>query len=49
MPLMFIPAAVALMDSWELLAGRAVSYAVLTVVSTFAVMALSGRVTQCLL
>jgi len=46
MPLMFIPAAVALLDSWELFAGRALSYAVLTVVSTFAVMALSGQVTQ---
>jgi len=49
MPVMFIPAAVGLMDSWDLLSSRALPYLVLTVVSTFVVMAVSGRVTQRLL
>ena len=46
MPVMFIPAAVGLMDSFSLLSGSLAAYLVILVVSTFAVMAVSGRVTQ---
>ena len=46
MPVMFIPAAVGLMDSFSLLAGSLTAYIVILVVSTFAVMAVSGLVTQ---
>ena len=46
MPVMFIPAAVGLMDSFSLLSGSVAAYLVILVVSTFAVMAVSGRVTQ---
>ena len=46
MPVMFIPAAVGLMDSFFLLAGNLIAYLVILVVSTVAVMAVSGRVTQ---
>lgn len=46
MPIMFIPAAVGLIDSWETIRGELVSYAVITAVSTVAVMAVSGRAVQ---
>ena len=46
MPLMFIPAAVGLLDSWEIIRPSWVQYLVITVVSTFAVMIVAGRVTQ---
>ena len=46
MPVMFIPAAVGLMDSFSLLSDALIAYAVILVVSTVAVMAVSGRVTQ---
>lgn len=46
MPLMFIPAAVGLLDSWPLLQPILLPFAVITVVSTITVMAASGRVTQ---
>lgn len=46
MPVMFIPAAVGLMDSWHAIADKWVSYVVVTVVSTFIVMAIAGWVTQ---
>lgn len=46
MPVMFIPAAVGLMDSFFLLSDALIAYAVILVVSTVAVMAVSGRVTQ---
>ena len=46
MPVMFIPAAVGLMDSFSLLAGNLIAYTVILFVSTVAVMAVSGRVTQ---
>lgn len=46
MPVMFIPAAVGLMDSWHVIADKWVSYVVVTVVSTFIVMAIAGWVTQ---
>ena len=46
MPVMFVPAAVGLMQSYHLLAPSFGAYAVITVVSTIAVMVVSGRVTQ---
>ena len=46
MPLMFIPAAVGLIDSWHSIASAWLQYIVVTVVSTFVVMAVSGWFTQ---
>ncbi len=46
MPVMFVPAAAGLMQSYHLLAPSIGAYAVITAVSTIAVMAVSGRVTQ---
>lgn len=46
MPIMFVPAAVGLIDSWAILKPSIVEYAVITVVTTFVVMAVSGLVTQ---
>ncbi|MCM1182972.1 MAG: CidA/LrgA family protein [Roseburia sp.] len=49
MPVMFIPAAVGLMDSWNSILPRLAAYAVITAVSLVAVMAIAGRVTQAVL
>ena len=46
MPVMFIPAAVGLMESWDTLKGMAVPVLVILVVSTFVVMGVTGAVTQ---
>ena len=46
MPVMFIPAAVGLIDSWHAIANAWLQYIVVTVVSTFVVMGVSGWVTQ---
>lgn len=46
MPVMFIPAGVGLMNSFSLLADSLAAYIVILVVSTVAVMVVSGRVTQ---
>ena len=46
MPMMFIPAAVGLLDAWGVLAPIFGQIAVITVVSTIVVMVVSGRVTQ---
>ncbi len=46
LPLMFIPAAVGLMDSWQEIRTAWVQYTVITVISTIAVIAVSGLVTQ---
>ena len=46
MPIMFIPAAVGLMDSWQIRKEAWLSYVVITVLSTFVVMAVSGRAVQ---
>lgn len=46
MPLMFIPSAVGLMESWGIIKPSWPSYILITVISTFAVMAVSGAVTQ---
>ena len=46
MPVMFIPAAVGLLDSFSLLLPSLFAYIVILIVSTVAVMVVSGRVTQ---
>lgn len=46
MPIMFIPAAVGLMDSWFEVKSSIWAYAAVTVISTFVVMGVSGAVTQ---
>lgn len=46
MPLLFLPAAVGLMESWEVLRPVLLPFAVITVVSTVLVMGCSGRMTQ---
>ena len=46
MPIMFIPAAVGLISSWDVLKAHWLSYMTVTLVSTLAVMAVSGLVTQ---
>ena len=46
MPLMFVPAAVGLMDTWGLMRHGWIAYLVTTVVSTFAVLFAAGHVTQ---
>ena len=49
MPVMFIPAAVGILDSWDVIRLSWAAYAALTVLSTFAVMIISGHVTQCVI
>ena len=49
MPVMFIPAAVGIMDSWGIIAPSWLVYLTMTVVSTAVVMAVSGLVTQAVL
>lgn len=46
MPMMFIPAAAGLLNSWSSLKPILLPVCVITVVSTVAVMGISGRVTQ---
>ena len=46
MPVMFIPAAAGVMNSWELIASSWLQYGLLIVFSTVAVMGVAGRVTQ---
>ena len=46
MPVMFIPAAVGLMESWSLIRSSWASYLVITVFSTVIVMGVSAIVTQ---
>lgn len=46
MPVMFIPAAAGIMNSWGIIRPHIVSYAAVTVLSLVVVMAVSGLVTQ---
>lgn len=46
MPLMFIPAAVGLLETWDVIAPTWLEYVAVTVISTWVVMIVSGRVTQ---
>lgn len=49
MPCLFIPAAVGLMEQWGIIRGSLPAYVVIVLVTTAAVMAVSGRVTQALM
>lgn len=49
MPLMFIPAGVGLMKEWGALSEIWLPFAVTIVVTTVVVMAVTGRVTQCVM
>lgn len=46
MPLMFIPAAVGLLDSWGVLRPILIPFLVITLLSTIIVMVITGKVTQ---
>ena len=46
MQLMFIPAAVGLLEAWDVIAPNWLSYILITIISTFVVLFVSGRVTQ---
>ncbi|ADL04743.1 CidA/LrgA family protein [Lacrimispora saccharolytica] len=46
MPLMFIPAAVGLLDSWGVLRPILIPFLVITLLSTVIVMVITGKVTQ---
>ena len=46
MPVMFIPAAVGLIDSWPYIAGHWLAYVAVTIISTFTVMGTAGWITQ---
>ena len=46
MLLMFIPAAVGIIESWDIIKPNVIAYAIITIVSTVLVMAVAGRVTQ---
>lgn len=43
---MFIPAAVGIIESWNIIKPNVIAYAIITIVSTVLVMAVAGRVTQ---
>lgn len=49
MPVMFIPAAVGLIDAWDVVKSSVLQYLAITVISTFVVMVVAGRVTQAIL
>lgn len=49
MPVMFVPAAVGILESWHIIRPSWLQYLIVTVVSTVAVMLVSGRVTQAVL
>lgn len=46
MPVMFVPAAVGLLDSWPFLRPVWIPFIVITLISTVIVMAVTGQVTQ---
>ena len=49
MPIMFIPPAVGLMASWDVIRANLLAYIVIAVVTTVVVMSVSGLVTQAVL
>jgi holin-like protein len=49
MPIMFIPAAVGLLETWGIIRNSLISYLIVMVVSTIIVMVVSGLVTQLVL
>lgn len=46
MPIMFIPAAVGLLDSWEVLKPIWLQFVLIALVTTILVMGITGRITQ---
>lgn len=46
MPMMFIPAAVGLVNSWDIISSSLLKYIIVTFVTTFVVMGVSGLLTQ---
>ncbi len=46
MPLMFVPAAVGLIPAWDVVKSSLLQYVIITILSTFCVMAVAGWVTQ---
>lgn len=46
MPVMFVPAAVGLIESWNFLSDKLLSYVIIIFATTFVVMAVTGIVTQ---
>ena len=46
MPVLFIPAAVGLVESWSVISENLVKYILILIISTIVVMAVSGLVTQ---
>ena len=46
MPIMFIPAAVGLLETWDIIRPSIAAYLIITVISTITVMAASGKITQ---
>ena len=46
MPVMFIPAAVGVLESWDIIAPSVISYFIATIVSTVLVMGAAGLMTQ---
>ena len=49
MPMMFIPAAVGLMESWDVIAPKIVPYIAVTIISLIVVMAATGRAVQAMI
>ena len=46
MPVMFVPAAVGLIESWEILRDKLIAYVAVTFLTTVIVMAVTGLMTQ---
>ncbi|MBQ6892802.1 MAG: CidA/LrgA family protein [Clostridia bacterium] len=46
MQIMFVPATVGLIDTWDVFVPNWLAYTVIIIVSTFAVMLISGKMTQ---
>lgn len=49
MPVMFIPAATGILNSWDIIKPSLTSYAIITLTSTIVVMGVTGRITQAIL
>lgn len=49
MPILFIPAAVGLMDSWSLIQPKLFPYLLIIVIGLVVVMVVSGLTTQCII
>lgn len=49
MPIMFIPAAIGIMDVWDLVKVNWLAYLLISIITTVIVMSVSGQVTQVLI